>query len=135
MIITKDKILELLAAAKSAGVRVHLNDGILRLKVDKNQPISPSLLNELKENKERIINFLEQEQEQLDEIRKVPQRIPRYNRSTLDKIPLSFAQEELWLLDKLQGSLNYHLSNLFRISGPLDADLLDDTLRMIIDRH
>ncbi|MGB3463629.1 MAG: condensation domain-containing protein, partial [Cyclobacteriaceae bacterium] len=135
MIITKDKILELLADARRKGIHVHLNEGNLRLKVDKNQSVDPKVLDALKADKEAIINFLLEEENQLSEIRKGTQGIPVYDKTAYGRIPLSYAQEELWLLDKLQGSRNYHASNVFRIDGKVQPDLLAQTLRTIIDRH
>jgi amino acid adenylation domain-containing protein/non-ribosomal peptide synthase protein (TIGR01720 family) len=50
-------------------------------------------------------------------------------------IPLSFAQERLWFVDRLQGSVQYHMPWVLRLSGALDVDLLEDSLRAVVDRH
>ena len=58
----------------------------------------------------------------------VPQKRPA-------KIPLSFAQERLWFLDKLQGSINYHLPAVFNVEGNFNKHILGIVLKEIIGRH
>ncbi|KAB2657669.1 MAG: amino acid adenylation domain-containing protein [Verrucomicrobia bacterium] len=49
---------------------------------------------------------------------------------------LSFAQERLWFLDQLAGdSANYHIAQTLRVRGPLDAAVLERSLREIVRRH
>lgn len=52
-----------------------------------------------------------------------------------EKIPLSFSQERLWFIDKLQGSTTYHLSGAFRLKGILHPQALQNALREIVNRH
>ncbi|WP_020672467.1 non-ribosomal peptide synthetase [Amycolatopsis nigrescens] len=50
--------------------------------------------------------------------------------------PLSFAQQRLWFLDRLEpGGLQYLVPWAWRLSGPLDLGLLADALRRVVDRH
>jgi amino acid adenylation domain-containing protein len=50
--------------------------------------------------------------------------------------PLSFAQERLWFLDRLQpGSTAYGLPQAFRLTGPLDTAALERALGEIVRRH
>ncbi|HEX2094837.1 MAG TPA: condensation domain-containing protein, partial [Longimicrobiaceae bacterium] len=50
--------------------------------------------------------------------------------------PLSFAQERLWFLDRLQpGSAAYNVSLALRVSGALDADALGRALGEVMRRH
>ncbi|ACU62619.1 non-ribosomal peptide synthetase [Chitinophaga pinensis] len=51
------------------------------------------------------------------------------------RIPLSFAQERLWFIDRLQGSLQYHMPWVFRLEGELDQDALSSSFRSILERH
>jgi amino acid adenylation domain-containing protein/non-ribosomal peptide synthase protein (TIGR01720 family) len=48
---------------------------------------------------------------------------------------LSFAQERLWFIDKLQGSIQYHLPLVFRLNGKLDAHALQLACRQLLRRH
>jgi hypothetical protein len=50
-------------------------------------------------------------------------------------IPLSFSQERLWFIDKLEGSISYHIPTVLRLSGPLDLEALEFVLQAIINRH
>ena len=51
-------------------------------------------------------------------------------------IPLSYAQQRLWLLEKLEGrSTTYNISAALRLSGPLDKKALKRSLVEILSRH
>jgi amino acid adenylation domain-containing protein len=50
-------------------------------------------------------------------------------------IPLSFSQERLWFIDRLEGSVQYHIPAVLRLKGSLDREALEKTLRAIIRRH
>lgn len=53
-----------------------------------------------------------------------------------DHIPLSFAQERLWFLDRLEpASAAYNIPLVFRAEGELDADAMRAALALLIDRH
>ena len=53
----------------------------------------------------------------------------------MEKIPLSFSQERLWFIDQLEGSVQYHLPAVFRLSGNLNIQALRATLQSIVNRH
>ncbi len=60
--------------------------------------------------------------------------IPRVLRDS--PLPLSFAQERLWFLDRLGGGgAAYHIPAAVRLRGPLDAIALETTLGALIRRH
>ncbi len=51
-------------------------------------------------------------------------------------LPLSFAQQRLWFLDRLEGSsATYNIPTAFRIAGNLDARALQQALAEIVRRH
>jgi amino acid adenylation domain-containing protein len=51
-------------------------------------------------------------------------------------LPLSFAQHRLWFLDQLEpNSPFYNLPETYRISGPLNVSILEDSINEIIRRH
>ena len=50
-------------------------------------------------------------------------------------IPLSFSQERLWFIDRLEGSRQYHLPAVLRLKGTVNAGALEQTLRAITSRH
>ncbi|MCP4657076.1 MAG: amino acid adenylation domain-containing protein, partial [bacterium] len=58
-------------------------------------------------------------------------RVPRDGR-----LPLSFAQQRLWFLDRYQPqSPVYNLFFAYRLSGPLERSALEDGLNEIVRRH
>ncbi|MEM9257227.1 MAG: amino acid adenylation domain-containing protein [Pseudomonadota bacterium] len=49
---------------------------------------------------------------------------------------MSWAQERLWMLDRLLGySHFYHINSVFRIRGALDVEALDQAFKTVIARH
>ncbi|WP_053002644.1 non-ribosomal peptide synthetase, partial [Kordia jejudonensis] len=130
-------ILGLLLEAKEQGITLFLEDGRVRLKVKEGVELSDDFLKQLKEKKERIQQFLESEVGQYQDIRTsyIKNEIKPYDRNSNAKIPLSYAQERLWFIDKLQGSIAYHISGVMRIKGKLDIQLLNEALKLLINRH
>ncbi|ACU62621.1 non-ribosomal peptide synthetase [Chitinophaga pinensis] len=51
------------------------------------------------------------------------------------RIPLSYSQERLWFIDRLQGSEQYHMPWVFRLEGSLDVAALASSFRSIVSRH
>jgi len=50
--------------------------------------------------------------------------------------PLSFAQQRLWFLDKLEGaSVTYHISGATRMTGKLNVTVLERAFSEIVRRH
>ena len=52
-----------------------------------------------------------------------------------DHVPLSFSQERLWFIDKLEGSIAYHIPVILQLEGSLNLDILEVSLKSIISRH
>ncbi|HEU4881106.1 MAG TPA: amino acid adenylation domain-containing protein, partial [Longimicrobium sp.] len=51
-------------------------------------------------------------------------------------LPLSFAQERLWFIDRLEGgSAQYNIPTALRLGGALDVDALERSLGEVIRRH
>ncbi len=60
--------------------------------------------------------------------------IPR--RAKLEHDPLSFAQQRLWFLDRLEPqSSAYNESSALRLDGPLNIDALRGAINAIVERH
>ncbi|MBS0308728.1 MAG: amino acid adenylation domain-containing protein, partial [Proteobacteria bacterium] len=53
-----------------------------------------------------------------------------------DMVPLSFAQQRLWFLDRYEENSNfYHMPSVLKISGKLDVAALEKTFHALIARH
>jgi amino acid adenylation domain-containing protein len=60
-----------------------------------------------------------------------PQRIARDG-----PLPLSFAQQRLWFLDRLEpGCHAYNIATAVRLTGPLDPSILERSLNDVVRRH
>jgi amino acid adenylation domain-containing protein/FkbH-like protein len=62
---------------------------------------------------------------------------PPMRRASREKpIPLSFSQQRLWFLDQLEpGNPLYNVAYVTRMSGPVNAQALEDGLNEIVRRH
>ncbi|MEU5716187.1 amino acid adenylation domain-containing protein [Streptomyces sp. NPDC020403] len=53
-----------------------------------------------------------------------------------DPMPLSYAQQRLWFLNRFEGpSATYNVPLVLRLRGPLDADALESALADVVERH
>src|SRR4051812_16540172 len=60
--------------------------------------------------------------------------VPR--RGVFSPVPLSYSQELLWLLSQFADrGVAYNAPAAFRLSGAIDADVLEQALRALADRH
>ena len=77
--------------------------------------------------------------EQVEEARQAAQGLvlpPIIPSPRSDDLPLSFAQERLWLLDQLApGNAAYNVSGAVRLRGALDVAALEHALSEIVRRH
>ena len=51
------------------------------------------------------------------------------------RIPLSFSQERLWFIDRMEGTVQYHVPAVLRLQGSLNIEALSNTLQTIVNRH
>ncbi|WP_018612579.1 non-ribosomal peptide synthetase [Segetibacter koreensis] len=56
-------------------------------------------------------------------------------RAREERIPLSFSQERLWFIDRLEGSVQYHIPQVLRVKGKLNADALEASFKGVMHRH
>ena len=60
--------------------------------------------------------------------------IPVFSRD--QPLPLSFAQQRLWFIDRLEGgSSQYNMPGALRLRGSLSLDALQQTLDAVVERH
>ncbi|MBK8552370.1 MAG: hypothetical protein IPL53_15400 [Ignavibacteria bacterium] len=80
----------------------------------------------------QLASLIEEKQNIHDE-KKFASFIEKSERPSM--IPLSFSQERLIFIDKLEGSLQYHLPAVIRLKGKLNKDALESALRQTVNRH
>ena len=81
----------------------------------------------LKDNKEEIISLIKSQTREIPTIQKIDQNV---------QIPLSFSQQSLWLLDKINnGSSHYNLTSTFKLTGKINYEALNKTFNTILQRH
>ena len=129
------KAIDIIYLAKQNGVEILLNGDRLQLKTPEDKIIDNDLLDQIRANKQLIIDYLSDDNLRSAVVNKSNYEIKSFNRDTIDHIPLSFSQERLWFIDRLEGSIQYHLPAVLRLKGRLDREVLHRTLLTIIDRH
>lgn len=126
------QVVQLLAEAKQQGIFVFLEDQRLRYKTREGIKPSKEMLEVLSVNKEEILQFLLQAQA-MNETNLAP--IPSQSLQAISTLPVSFAQERMWFVDQLEGSLHYHIPSIWQVEGILDIPKLEKAFQGLIDRH
>src|SRR5215204_3525699 len=129
------KVIDLIYLAKQDGIEIVLNDERLQLKIPDNKVIDKKLLEEIRTNKSLIIDFLSNSNWQSRAVTKNHDKINRFDRQEVKKIPLSFSQERLWFIDQLEGSVQYNIPTVLRLKGQLNIEALSNALQTIVGRH
>src|SRR5205085_5152415 len=120
-----NKVIDLLYSAKQNGVEFILNGEKLQLKVAENKAIDKNFLEEIRNSKSQIIDFLGNENWKSQKVNNNQNEIIHLNKETIGYIPLSFSQERLWLIDKVEGGVQYNLPIVLKLEGSLDKDALE----------
>jgi amino acid adenylation domain-containing protein/non-ribosomal peptide synthase protein (TIGR01720 family) len=122
-------ILKLLRQANEKGVIISYENEKLLVSISGDKEIDHDFLQVLKNEKENLIHYF-----QNHETKTAVSSIQKAARP--ERIPLSFSQERLWFLDKLQGgSLEYHVPMVLRFHGVLNTAHLEAAFQDVINRH
>lgn len=122
---------ELLAYLQQRDIQLWVEGEKLRYNAPKGA-LTLEIRNELKERKTDLLSFLHRvktsDSPQFEAIRPAPR--------TENMFPLSFNQEQLWLEDQLEGNKAiYNLPVGWRMFGPLNIPLLEQSFTEIVRRH
>ena len=109
-------------------VAVEVADEQLKVHAAKGS-ITQEVASAIKEHKAQLIKHVKS-----SEIQNQMIRVTREEK--VNGVPLSFAQQRLWFIDKLKGSnASYHVQGGFKLVGPLNVEALTQAFKTVIERH
>jgi amino acid adenylation domain-containing protein len=121
---------EFLSYLRNLDVKVWAEGDKLRYRAPESA-LSPSLRTELAERKPEILRVLSELEKGARPARPSLRPIARDSEA-----PLSFSQQRLWLLDRMEpGNAFYNESAVVRLRGRLDVPALERTISEIVRRH
>ncbi len=112
-----------------SGVYLFLDEDKLKYRTREGE-IEKALMIEIKNNKTSIIEYLKSVKQFSD---REFYRIKRYTKT--ENPPLSYSQQRLWLIDKIQGSTQYNQPHLFELNGEFNQDAFQKAISSLIERH
>ncbi len=130
-----NKAVQLLQSARRNGVFISVENEQLSIKYFKGKKLEPQILEEIKNNKELIVDFLNNKKSNSKKAAASENKILHIERDTAQHIPLSFSQERLWFIDQMEGSVQYNMPTVLRLKGNLNNEALSHALQSIVDRH
>jgi amino acid adenylation domain-containing protein len=121
------QIVDIIEELADAGVYLAVKDGRLVCKA-KEGALTAERRQLISENKAAFIGVLDQggDETRIDDLPLSPR--------PAGPAPLSAAQKRLWFIDRLTGA-NYTIPVTYRLSGPLDVEVLGRAMQQIVDRH
>ncbi|MCL4265806.1 MAG: amino acid adenylation domain-containing protein [Anaerolineae bacterium] len=121
---------QLLSQLRDLDVAVWVEGEQLRFRFPKDT-LTPELRHELAEHKTEILTYLQQANGGSQQSEPTIQPALRHGR-----IPLSFAQQRLWLLQQFAPeNPSYNIPEVFVMRGAVDVPALEQTLNEIVQRH
>uniref|UniRef100_UPI0030EB2A98 amino acid adenylation domain-containing protein n=1 Tax=Ascidiimonas aurantiaca TaxID=1685432 RepID=UPI0030EB2A98 len=123
---------ELLKRIQEQNILLKLVDGELKLFTN-NAEIDPAIISEIRQNKQALIHFLSDfdEDEAADTNKKdiVPAEKSEH-------YPLSSSQLRMWVVSQFEeASLSYHMPGVFKLKGKIEFTRLDKAFKDLIERH
>ncbi|HKH48535.1 MAG TPA: amino acid adenylation domain-containing protein, partial [Thermoanaerobaculia bacterium] len=121
---------QVLALLRDRGVKLWAEGEKLRYSAPPGA-LTPELKTGIKERKAELLGFLRQ-----GHVARRSGAPSRIEAARVERPPLSFAQQRLWLLHQLfPGSVEYNIARAVRLRGEVRVDLLAASLREIVRRH
>ncbi|MDK1288429.1 non-ribosomal peptide synthetase [Pseudoalteromonas umbrosa] len=112
------KVAALIKHLKDKGITLLLSDGKLKSQAAPGA-ITKDIATQIRENKNELVEFLASEQ-----------AIPRIQK---DEYELSFSQQRLWFLDKLEGQTStYNMSIAYQLKGMIQVQALEGALNDLL---
>jgi amino acid adenylation domain-containing protein len=118
--------LGVLQDCQRSGIKLTVRQGKL-LADDPNGSLTGDLRSRLGAHKAEIMAWLLERSASRDGVSAQPERA---------HYPLSFAQQQLWLIDQLQGgSPEYNVPAAFELNGALNREAMQSALDLVVERH
>jgi amino acid adenylation domain-containing protein/non-ribosomal peptide synthase protein (TIGR01720 family) len=127
-------IIDLLEKANTLGFRISFDNDELVVQVQKEKHPDFAFVDVLKDHKHHLKEYFRTHSHNRGN-KDIANGINAVDRGKYARIPLSFSQERLWFVDKLQGSLQYHMPWLYRLGANVNVPLLEESFRDVIRRH
>jgi amino acid adenylation domain-containing protein len=120
---------EFLAHLKSLNIQLSANGDKLRYKAPPGA-VTPEIKQELQARKAEILPLLQA-------VQAAPsQRLPITPVDRSQRLPLSFAQQRLWFIDRLEGGTHaYNIPGCYQLAGTLNVEALEQSFQAMIQRH
>ncbi|MDR6985537.1 hypothetical protein J2X32_004211, partial [Rheinheimera pacifica] len=119
---------QLVQRLNACGISITAEQGQLKTKAAKGK-LTEELATQIRQCKQELLTFLSN----VNNVEQAPQVTAGIQHQEL---PLSFAQQRLWLLDQIDGgSAHYNMPFTLRLSGTLDRAALTTALNGIVMRH
>ncbi len=129
----KGEIQNIINEARRNDVVVSVKDNKLILRVAKNKQIDSSIIQKINDNKELIKDYLNDAGS--NSLNFEGQLVATQQSDKPHRAPLSFAQERLWFIHKLQGSAQYNMPWIFKLEGRVNPTALEESFRLLIERQ
>ncbi|MDO6431642.1 amino acid adenylation domain-containing protein [Flavitalea sp. BT771] len=126
-----DKGLSLLKEAGKREIVLFLEDGQLKYKTNGKTAVDQDFIGEIRRYKKEIQSLLAGRSDN---------HIPDWDSVIAHRVsggrsPLSFSQERLWFIHRLEGSAHYHIPWVWRLTGILNIQALEAACQEVVDRH
>ncbi len=121
-------IVDFIARLKDQGINIRVEDNNLKITAGKGK-LSPGLVQEIKENKSEILDFLKelsQNQEEFEVIEPAEKR---------EYYPLSSTQKRMYIISRDEKSTTYNIPTALEITGNLEHSQVEDIFFQLIQRH
>lgn len=129
---TVNDIAVLLASLRALKVTLLVRDGKL-VSQGAQGALTPEWQSLIRQNKAAILDYLNQASAQAQLVESIPPLLP-VSRDQL--LPLSFAQQRMWILDQMDpGSAAYHIAIQLRLHGTIDVAALRLCFDHLLQRH
>lgn len=123
-----DSVASLLGELRQCDIRIHVDGDLLRIRGAKAN-LTPEFTQRIQRLKGELLSFLLAAEHQGATSTPIPRR------AADAPLHLSFMQQNLWLIDQLEGSAHYNMASALSIEGSFDPLLLERALHATVERH